>query len=599
MIYKIQNIIFPSSENCTYKELYFRDSNLPTYGIGDEKLKFRGNDFVYFDTYFNSMSIAKWSAYSKIDNVGVSLNVKGKLKITAIHKKRLQHGEIQERIAEQKIIDTQGRVEDVKLNYGIIANDGLYSFSIEAQDEAEFFGGYYYTEIEKNAINPVNISIIICTFKREKYVYKNVKMLEDTFLLNEKSECYGNIHVVISDNAHTLDVDRFKSKYVHVYKNKNVGGAGGFTRGLIETTRFKDKYKITHCLLMDDDVIIQPESIFRTFTLLSLIKEEYKDSNIGGAMLRTDTPYIQIESGATWNAGHLISNKHNLNLTSCEAILYNEVEEKADYNAWWYNVIPIEFVREDNLPLPIFIRGDDVEYGLRNTKRLILMNGICVWHEPFEFKYSSSMFYYIFRNRLIDNSVRGIEYSEEMFLSEFKEQFMIELFSLRYKNAKLLIDGVNDFLSGIDWLLKQDGEELNKKIMSNGYKMQSVNELSIPFSYPQYESTLRFCETRKEQKKRKRCLNGIFKKPYKTVIVPVQGVHIAWFYRAERVLNYDYPSQKGFTTYFDRNEMIGLYKEYRKMKKNFLEKYRQVKKDYFENRNKITNIGFWNKYLNI
>ncbi|RAZ20198.1 glycosyltransferase family 2 protein, partial [Klebsiella oxytoca] len=64
----------------------------------------------------------------------------------------------------------------------------------------------------------------------------------------------------------------------------------------------------------------------------------------------------------------------------------------------------MELVRKDNLPLPIFIRGDDLEYGLRNMKTLILMNGICVWHEPFENKYSSFLAYYVIRNRLIDNA---------------------------------------------------------------------------------------------------------------------------------------------------------------------------------------------------
>ena len=100
------------------------------------------------------------------------------------------------------------------------------------------------------------------------------------------------------------------------------------------------------------------------------------------------------------NSGNLIGRKIGLDLRTLDACLDNEFEEKCDYNAWWYCTIPMQYVRSDNLPLPIFIRGDDVEYGLRNMKNLILMNGICVWHEPFEFKYSSSMYYYIFRNTL-------------------------------------------------------------------------------------------------------------------------------------------------------------------------------------------------------
>ena len=115
-------------------------------------------------------------------------------------------------------------------------------------------------------------------------------------------------------------------------------------------------------------------------------------------------------------------------------------------------------------------------------KHLILMNGICVWHEPFENKYSSSMFYYIFRNRLIDNAVRNIRYSKEEFLEEFKEQYFRELFTLRYKNAELLMDGVKDFLKGPEWLMDQDGEKLNQDIMSRCYKLQNVNDLTLVFS---------------------------------------------------------------------------------------------------------------------
>ena len=97
--------------------------------------------------------------------------------------------------------------------------------------------------------------------------------------------------------------------------------------------------------------------------------------------------------------------KAGLELESCEACLLNEVEESAEYNAWWYCCFPLEIVTEENLPLPLFIRGDDVEYGIRNMKQLILMNGICVWHEPFENKYSSFLEYYIIRNQLITNAL--------------------------------------------------------------------------------------------------------------------------------------------------------------------------------------------------
>ena len=45
----------------------------------------------------------------------------------------------------------------------------------------------------------------------------------------------------------------------------------------------QDSCNLTHVLLMDDDVVMQPESIYRTYRILSLLKDEYKDSFVGGA----------------------------------------------------------------------------------------------------------------------------------------------------------------------------------------------------------------------------------------------------------------------------------------------------------------------------
>ena len=172
----------------------------------------------------------------------------------------------------------------------------------------------------------------------------------------------------------------------------------------MEILKNGNPHGITHALLMDDDITIDTESIEKTYTILSLLKDEYADAFIGGAMLRIDKPNIQVESGASWNAGNLISNKSNLNMNVTWDCLFNEIEEYTEFNAWWYCCFPMDVVSEENLPLPIFIRGDDLEYGLRNMKHLILMNGICVWHEPFENKYSSFLEYYIIRNRLVDNT---------------------------------------------------------------------------------------------------------------------------------------------------------------------------------------------------
>lgn len=594
---KLQNIIFPSTQNCTEELLFFRRFEDVKYSLADDSILLDRDGLVEFNTYFNGFSASKWFKYTNIKQVGVHLVLEGKVRIALVYKEK-QLTQIIQKVVGEFYYDSKEKKESIDFEFDTEFLQGMYSFNIlSLEDGAKFYGGYYYGDID-DEIQRVSIAICMCTYKREKYVYKNMKLLEKDNLQKMDIEFADNVEVFISDNAQTIDQTKFEEK-VHVYKNKNVGGAGGFTRALIEAKKKSEKNLYTHALMMDDDVIISPEAIYRTYRLLTLIKKEYQDTFIGGAMLRMDNQWKQEESGASWLNGCLVSHKAGLDLRLLDACLYNEFEEKCDYNAWWYCTVPMKIVREDNLPLPIFIRGDDVEYGLRNMKNLILMNGICVWHEPFEFKYCSFTFYYIFRNRLINNAIRGICYTEKQFLSDFKENFFREVFTLRYKNAMLLLDGVNDFLNGIDYLKGQDGEKLNQDIMRRGYKLQYVEELSIPFDYPAYEQTLQFWESKQDQIKRKISLNGLFQKPYKTVIVPTIAPHIAHLYRAERALNYDDASHKGFETYFDRNEEIKLMKKYRVLKKRVKEEYAKRVNEYRERATELTALEFWKEYLEI
>ena len=596
---KLQNIIYPSTDNCTEEALYFRRFGDVEYSFADKYITLHEDATISFDTYFNGFSAGKWYKYTRVKQIGLCLKLCGVFRITLWYKEK-QATQLFSRVVKEFYCDTEGQLKDILCEFDTEYEQGMYSFSIlSLDDESEFHSGYYYTNVQELDLEKVRISMVICTFKREKYVYKNMKMLCEKFLDNPSSELYNNLEVMISDNAHSLDVSKLDNEKIHVFENKNVGGAGGFTRGMIESIKLSKTHTITHVLLMDDDVVIQPESIYRTYKLLTLIKPEYADTYVGGAMLRTDNQWFQTESGGRWNNGALISHKNGLDLRDLDACLYNEFEEACEFNAWWYCTVPMQFVTENNLPLPIFIRGDDVEYGLRNMKHLILMNGICVWHEPFEFKYSSSMYYYIFRNKLIDNAIHKKPYSKKKFMREFKDWFVREVFTMRYKNAWLLLTGVNDFMKGIDFFLETDGEELNKEIMSKGYKLQYIDELSIPFSYPEYEQTLRFFESRKQQRKRILTLNGMFQKAIRTAIVPVQGPHIAYFYKVYAALHYDVSSKKGFVTYRSQKEVFDLFKAYLNTTKNVKKNYEKIISVYENRKNEITNIEFWNKYLEI
>ena len=599
----LQHLIFPKPGICTDEPLYFRRNDRAYYAWSDDFISLDQYGAVEFDTYFNGISAEKLFKYTAIEKIILKLKMNGLFRITLMRKEKLGPSIMTEFVSET-VVSSEGQTREFLFEFDCKNTSGMYCFKILSMENGgRYYGGEYCAEISANKIREVKIGVDICTFKREKFVEKNIKNLTDAFLNNETSPLYRNIEIFISDNAKTLP-EELNSKFIHVFKNKNVGGAGGFTRNLIEMIKGGNPYNITHALIMDDDIVFEPEAIYKTYILLRILKEEYRHAFIGGAMFRLDRQNIQVESGAIWNCGAVISRKSGLDVRTLDACLYNELEETVDYNAWWYSVVPIENVRQDNLPLPIFIRGDDAEYGLRNTKKLILMNGICVWHEPFENKYSSSLYYYIFRNRLINNSIRGINYTKKQLLHELKEHIYNELFCLRYKNADLLLRGIEDYFRGIDWLKAQDGEALHKTVMADGYKMKYIDELPFNFSYPAYEQMLHIPQDKGLKGKLKKLaialtFHGVFLIADREKIVPTIGVTPRQLIKTKRSLNYDLSSKKAFITEKSVKQVLKLYFRYLHVRGLIKHKYNKMRKQYFKRGGELMTIEYWNKYLGL
>lgn len=439
----LQKLLWPRVGICTEDRLYYR-MKAPSFRDEGDILRIEQGERVCFDTYFNSVSADKWRRYTAAQNFSLRLKLSGKLRVVLCSRHFINSQSVRAVLAE-KVVQADS-VQEFCFDFPKGA-DGMLFFELQAlSGNAAYCGGAYECDAAEKDVQPVKIGVDICTFRREPFVMGNIARMRSDILENAASPLHNHLEVFVSDNGQTLDYDKLNSDTVHVVPNANVGGAGGFTRGMIEILKANENGAgVTHVLVMDDDIVLDTDVLLRTYTLLSLRKPEYADVFVGGAMLRLDRPNIQVENGAAWNQGQLISHKANFDLTKVDLCVANELEEHHEYNAWWYCCIPIAVVRPDNLPMPIFIRGDDIEYGLRNCKRLVTLNGICVWHEPFESKYSSSMYYYILRNQCIDNSMHCPGYDANALKADLRSQVMGEVNRYRYKNADLLIRGVRDF----------------------------------------------------------------------------------------------------------------------------------------------------------
>lgn len=341
------------------------------------------NNNDYF-TYFNSFCLHKWKKYTTITQLRLCLKVTGSMKI--VYRYADKHGEVvfAEDIAEG----------DYSRDFSIDELLGdIVGFSAEAlEDGSKIESGGYWGEFSSWSHQQIGVGI--CTYKREKYVLKTMQTLAD-FISNHKW-----LQVLVVDNGATLDVHDYGP--IRVFHNRNYGGSGGFTRALLEYVK---EDKMDYVLLMDDDIILEPSAIERMYALLCGLKAAYRKNYLGGAMLSVEKPTIQYENTAYWNKIKSHVNYHNLDLTKIENLVKNGVLPKQEnqYAGWWFCCMPLQRIKENGYPLPLFIKTDDMEYSIRNGHSIMNMNGIGVWHETFVKKMNPVIVYHSDRNSLILN----------------------------------------------------------------------------------------------------------------------------------------------------------------------------------------------------
>ena len=393
---------------------------------------------ISYDAYFNVLACEKWIRYAACANFRIRVHVagRGRARIMA-----------REGALSEKEFNLPGGGEIV-LFFDASAAKIVW---LELSGGARLASGAFEADADAREIW---IAVDICTYRREECVRKTVEALRTAVIENPDSPLGGRLSIFVSDNAGTLG----DLPGARVFQNRNVGGAGGFARGLIEV---ESAGGFTHAVFMDDDVTIIPEAFERLFALLSALRPEYRACQVAGAMLRLDRPWMQHESGARWLGLLSESLAANLDLSDFADVEADAAERSADYAAWWFACVPMPEIRRAGLPLPLFVRMDDIEYGLRLGRGVLTLPGIAVWHEPFERKHSSRTEYYHARNALIVDAIRTPEWNG---IRLVRRLFFSTLMRFRYAHARMLLRGVEDFLRGPDFLMNADPEALNASL---------------------------------------------------------------------------------------------------------------------------------------
>lgn len=594
----LQKIGFGEGKGKT-ESLYYTSNSKILYDEKAGTVNLSKNQILNLQTYFNLFSSYKWRKYTCISEVFVQVEMQGDVQIQLLllnkKGKKIEKSILAEKTCQSRE-KTMFTTEVLEL-----PEEGMLGLSITAlSDDVKIYGGAFCTPLEK-VPREVNIGIAICTYKREAFVKRNIDTLKKDIICNRNSLLYDHLDVCIADNAGTLIKEDLESSRVRVLNNPNLGGVGGFTRDIVELMQNPD---VTHVLLMDDDAVIATESLERNYTFLCFLKPEYQNYILGGALLRLGEPLVQYESGAQWNKGDILALKHDFRLDRLDEVLENDKEEPVEYTGWWYSCIPVNFVREHGLPLPLFIHRDDIEYGLRANGNFIFLNGVCIWHEAFENKFPGFLEYYDVRNLAIVNAVHYPEYGAE----DFKKMLFIQVSSnagkYRYKYVDLNLKAAVDFLKGFKWFYHLDTIENHKGLEKYNYQAQRADDF---IGYKGIsERDLHFPEIPDETvpgKLRKlwkmATMNGHFLPSKKTKIKVVRPYpNIYQLYRLKEVLFVD-NTGKAIKVKRDIKELAGAYIKYFKVCRLIDKYYDKVCMEYRENADKLVSTDFWKKYLGL
>ena len=643
---KLQNFIFPDEKYCDEPEMFFRGIDSECCNRRNRSIKLNEDTTVSFNSYFNSFSVGKWREHTGLSNLSLTIKYRGDIEITAYNAigrvkntgnydiwNRSLSGENfyakRKKIKTDIVKDREEGFDVLRISFPELPTEGVLYISARAVKESVFYGGYYSTEA--CSLRDIRLGLCICTFKREGDLKRNIDAIKSEILQKQDSPLHNKLGVFISDNGNTLSNEEFGHGLdINIIPNKNAGGAGGFTRAMIEASA---KNSFTHYILMDDDILLMPEILYRTYGFLQLLKDNYIDYMLGAHMLSLDDRYMLYESGAKRSGTSLLFPKRGWDLRNPAAVAANEAKGNPynggnpgggtadcagiNYSGWWYSAIPASIVTRDNLPLPFFIYFDDVEFGVRNRKNgTILINGICVWHPQGIGKAAPRMTYYHIRNILI-SMCSDADRAGALDVIKYVSMYVFgNIVRYRYEEAEAALMALTDFFKGPEYFMRIDPEAKHAELAKFAYTEEPCDGTGpaaavcsdrgdAPSQTAPRHPRLFTRRAEDDENADPHALLDIIKSAL-CLLLPateeekqVDAKSFGLPFRSAALVRIDSEKRKKTVLKRDNARAAKLCAELMKQNANILLQYEKTQDEYKKMKEKMTTTEFWEEYLGI
>ncbi|MEY8565604.1 glycosyltransferase [Corynebacterium sp.] len=460
---------------------------------------------VSFESYFNGFPASYWRRWSQLDEVQLRVDLTGDARIDIYRSK----------IDGSRIAVTGGIVDVDEHGHGVaeftvslapFEDGGWIWFDITCESETTIHSAGWFATRDAADQRVVSDTVVTDPATGEKTTLREGDLLPapeprvtigiPTF--NRPADAVAALEALSSDpvvdsvvdalimpdqgTKHPKDEPGFPAVEQH-YGDRlrmpvqgNLGGSGGYSRIMYEARHPERGTDSPFILYMDDDIAIEPDSVLR-----ALAASRYASSPmlVGGQMLNLQershlhTMGEIIDRGSfMWTAAphtHYDHDFYNHPLrdrgeygrnASGERVDSKDLHRRidADYNGWWMCMIPRVVADTVGQPLPLFIKWDDGEFGLRARDHgfpTASWPGIAIWHMAWSDKDDAIDWqaYFHLRNRLIVAALQH-EGSPTGIIASMAKATAKHLMCLEYSTVAIQNEAMKDFLAGPDQLFE-------------------------------------------------------------------------------------------------------------------------------------------------
>jgi galactofuranosylgalactofuranosylrhamnosyl-N-acetylglucosaminyl-diphospho-decaprenol beta-1,5/1,6-galactofuranosyltransferase len=413
---------------------------------------------VSFATYFNAFPASYWRRWSALESVVLRVELTGSARVD-VYRSKATGARITVGGAPVSGGDSDEAAVEFEIDLDPFEDGGWIWFDITTNSKITVHGAGWYAPVP--APGRANVAVGIPTFNRPADCVNALAALTSDPLVDQVIGA-----VIVSDQGTSKAVDHpgFAAaaaplgNRLSIHNQPNLGGSGGYSRVMYEALKNTDCEQI---LFMDDDIRIEPDSILRALAMNRFAKTP---TLVGGQMLNLQEPsHLHVMGEMVDQENFMWTNAANTEYDHNFAKYRLADEEEArsrllhrrvdvDYNGWWMCMIPRQVAEELGQPLPLFIKWDDADYGLRAGEHgypTVTLPGAAIWHMAWSDKDDAIDWqaYFHLRNRLVvaamhwDGKVAGL-------IGSHMKATLKHLLCLEYSTVAIQNKAMDDFLAG-------------------------------------------------------------------------------------------------------------------------------------------------------